>query len=450
MPTNTNEAAAVKKVFNVRDEKLDWFKSQMGKLAKRAAKTGCPAPSFVVGEMFEQPVVHFSEAHGREIIVGYRRLHPVTVEGQAPKYAGWTFAATLQHLAEGETLIRNITETEAPVEFRAAAAKCDHCRTARRRNDTFLVVNEQGVWKQIGRNCIADFLGHKSPELLAAMAEYVSAAMGLGEDGEGFGGGGAEYNPSIGSFLAITCGAIRWGGWVSRTKAREMGEGAMATADVAMKAACPGNSKEDKEFAADVMKHVNDIAAKTAEEALDWVLNLDDAETAKSEYLHNIRAVARAGSVTFKLAGYAASIIVAFEKAMDRKRERQALPESNYQGEVGKRMVRTVTVRATRFLESAYGSTCLMMMNDAEGNDYKWFASSAEYEVGATLTLNMTVKKHEEYKGRKQTLVSRCTEFVEKPKKNKKNEAVAAGTLTTTSRWAGASTASSGTRRSSR
>jgi len=45
---------------------------------------------------------------------------------------------------------------------------------------------------------------------------------------------------------------------------------------------------------------------------------------------------------------------------------------------------------------------------DLSGNHLTWFASGSDMEVGNTYKLLGTIKKHDEYNGVKQTILTRC------------------------------------------
>jgi hypothetical protein len=55
-----------------------------------------------------------------------------------------------------------------------------------------------------------------------------------------------------------------------------------------------------------------------------------------------------------------------------------------------------------------WGTTWLYKFTDEAGNVFTWFASSPVNDEDKVLTIKDTVKKHEEYKGIKQTVMTRC------------------------------------------
>lgn len=417
----------VSAVFEVRSERLSWFKDKMAKLAKRAAKMGLEAPTYSVGEMFSVQKMH--PLSGAKYFLHF---YPVTVSGQAPKYAGWTIIATLATLEGGEVIVRSITDTAIPTRFRdpANSKNCDHCKVARRRLETFVVVSDAGEYRQVGRQCIADFLGHKSPETLAAMAGFVAEARALAEAG---GSSNEEGSLAVDYYLGFVSAAMTAFGWLSRSKARQEGAGVEPTADIAFNHAefKPNFERELKRRGEERLEVTDrDVARATA--AMEWATELSDSEVEASDYLYNLRTIVRAGSVEPKTAGYAASVIIAYEKATDQLRKAAEKPVSNYVGTVGERRLFDVVVERVIESSSDFGVTFIYMMTDKDGNDIKWFAShllrdadSRVVEQGKSVTIKATVKRHQEYKGRKQTAVNRAEVFVERPKNTKKNQKIA-------------------------
>ena len=77
-------------------------------------------------------------------------------------------------------------------------------------------------------------------------------------------------------------------------------------------------------------------------------------------------------------------------------------------GTLGAKLTVRVTVSKVSDFANAYGAVRAHTMIDAEGHVFTWFATSARYEVGQTLTLQGTVKKHDTYKGQSQTVLTRC------------------------------------------
>lgn len=77
---------------------------------------------------------------------------------------------------------------------------------------------------------------------------------------------------------------------------------------------------------------------------------------------------------------------------------------SEYQGKIGERL-RGLELEVIRFWDC--GGYYIHTMEDANGNIFTWMTSSRTLEQGSWVHMDATVKKHEEYKGVKQTHLSR-------------------------------------------
>lgn len=83
---------------------------------------------------------------------------------------------------------------------------------------------------------------------------------------------------------------------------------------------------------------------------------------------------------------------------------------SEWVGEVGERIEKVF--HFDKLVWSGAGvagkTSYMWLMSDEDGNAYKW-STSCYYEEGDTVKLRATIKDHSEYKGTKQTVVTRCT-----------------------------------------
>ncbi len=151
--------------------------------------------------------------------------------------------------------------------------------------------------------------------------------------------------------------------------------------------------------------------------------------TEPSEFMENLRVIARLGYVREKHAGLAAAMVVAFDRELTRRAERAAALVSEYVGTEGERIVLDLTVKRTKIIEGAYGITTLVTFADAAGNDLVWFASgdvTDDYADDSAHHVKATIKRHGERNGRKQTTLSRVAPHVEKVKAPRRKKAAAA------------------------
>jgi RNA 3'-terminal phosphate cyclase len=111
--------------------------------------------------------------------------------------------------------------------------------------------------------------------------------------------------------------------------------------------------------------------------------------------------------VAEKLADEADDLLFELE-CLDRIAARKAI--SQFQGTIGEKITVTVTMKNFINIETRFGSKTIVIMEDEAKNVFKWFTSSSTFEaqIGDTVAIIGTVKEHEEYNGRKETVLIRC------------------------------------------
>jgi hypothetical protein len=403
------------RIFEIPAPNLSKFQEKWTKLVRRADKLGITPPTYTI--IKEEPRPHkvrrerWNEEKGQEETY-YEEVammyHLVTIEHPQVKVpGGWEFVATLEHTEEGN-ITHNISGKDLPSKYRDCDPWCDHCQTRRYRKDTFVVADEQDNYKQVGRNCLAEFLGVDGT-MYANMAEIYFTASELAsasEGGESWGSSGPFFD-YLEPYLSHVAEVISIEGWLSRSAAKQFDK--QATADIAYIHMHPSPFQRRSDRLYDRPSSKSEELAK---EAATWCEALEDSAVDGSEYLHNIRIIARRGLVGARQYGFAASIVSAYlrEKAELVRKELHAKQAgiSQYVGEIKKRQDFTVLVEKVLSFDGNYGTTHLHIMTDPNGNRLTWKSSSTVLDTGKLLTIKATVKGHEEYKGIRQTILTRC------------------------------------------
>lgn len=115
------------------------------------------------------------------------------------------------------------------------------------------------------------------------------------------------------------------------------------------------------------------------------------------------------------------------EKIVEKKaaEEQRAKENANieYFGEVGAKFEKELTFDKAFGFEGAYGFQYILLFKDEENHVFKWSTSKGtyhcwckdngrdgycDYEVGEKYLIKGTIKAHDEYKGVKQTVITRC------------------------------------------
>jgi hypothetical protein len=394
----------------VYDENIEKLEKEVARLNRRAAKLKVPAIQLRIGETEKVMAGTPEHEHLRA---------PVSLVGDPPKLQGYTFMATIDHLSSGLiTAYPGSTLDLTP--FRGSDATCDHCNVNRLRHETFIVQHEDATLKRVGRTCLGDFLGHHgNPSALIGHLNLWGKAFEALESSAAAGIGTATNTLELVRFVAFVAQEMNRYGWISKGKAWE--NHLTATADRAQNAYWSSDFQKDMPTADDDFR---------ALQAVTWARGLTDSEVEENDYLYNLRAVCLDDFIRPKRGGLAGSVIVAAERAIEKAARAASGPQSNlHVGTVGEKIELDLKLVDTRATEGYYGPTTWHKFEDAAGNSLAWFASNPEFiktddgskrtmNVGETLRLKGTVKKHRDFQGRNQTTLTRVTH--PKPKAAKK------------------------------
>ena len=212
---------------------------------------------------------------------------------------------------------------------------------------------------------------------------------------------------------------IRTHGWVSGKAAREAyEEGKDLTSTRNMVLAY---------WMGEVDLTITEQDKKLAESALLWAREqLPQLVVAKpdNDYLYNLATVARLDAISIRMVGIATSLIPAYQREMQKNvsfEDRAA--RSNFVGQVGVRVEFTADVTAVRSIQYRDGTTgTVIEFTDDEGNELVWFTSgTGGFAIGKAYRVKATVKRHQEYRGIKQTAINRA-QNMDAPKTGKKTK----------------------------
>ena len=267
-------------------------------------------------------------------------------------------------------------------------------------------------YKQVGRNCLADFIGF-DPHAAAAMAEILASAGDFAsaceEGGEGFNGTRTYY--TISEYLQHVAVMIRKGGWLSKGKAWEQGNVEMATANCAWENMRLANSRDlsDNQKAEKVEEQDVAVVAKTIDYLNSHFDMEDTAAAALSDYEHNLRVAFLSGAVQPKTAGILASAINYAAREQEKKSERVDFSNSQFVGEIGKRAI----FMGLKCVFPGFGGRPVVFV-DAAGNKVSAWNPGFNVEKGDTYNVKATPVKQDEYKGIKSTMLNRMVLATEK------------------------------------
>lgn len=331
-----------------------------------------------------------------------------TITGNRPKLGEWELLGVLEHATVGN-ILRALPGRELPEGYRHKDNWCEHCSKNRRRNDTYVVTNGTET-KQVGKSCLKDFTGHDKPEQVLnwfEVLDQIERDCGGDDDEWCDGSGRIKARFGIEGWLAAVAAEIRTNGWVSRTNAMT---DKPATADAALaNIEDLMDGKKTRGRRGTPIPVPNDDDKMTAKNALAWVRSQPES-WARTDYLWNLRVVSHEELLEQRQLGIAASLVPAYQREMGKEAEARAAAATSPSKHLGKEKERiefTGTVLSVFERGNDFGITYITKFQDEHGNRLVWFASRS-LEEGRSYKVKGTVTKHSEFKGVKETTVTRC------------------------------------------
>ena len=390
---------------------LQSITEKLEKLARKAVKLGLTPVSYSSQET-DPITLHIDMPNGQicwnapclpDNGMGHHRSYArviITLNGEAPVINGWKLVARLEHF--GSTNLVHIAPGNEDQDLSAYRDRqvCDHCNVNNNRKETYLICNGEET-KQIGRNCLADYL--RSPEYaqqLVAMGAYLkSIGNCLADDNQD------DDRPRYGAPEFLTTQVVE----LSAACTRQFGY--VKKSD---ETKYPTTMRLDDHFAPvnsvkiEVSQEDKDIAAR----AIDWISTQEET----SDYIRNLKILAKCKTVSSKHWGYLASLPVAYLRTL-------AVADkgtSEHIGTEGSKITLLVEITDIRAIEGEFGTTHLVKMKQGD-NILTWFASNlprceqivkgkivAPINAGDIVTVTGKIKRHTDYKGQKQTQLSHC------------------------------------------
>lgn len=384
----------VPRVWFLSGDELAATRARVSALVERAARKGFTGRVSVAASPATRT---WQEPGGLPVIVhGF----DVTITGEPPRYAGWRFLAAVDAV-DGGTVLRFPAGVAASVRNdEVVAGRCDHCHTRRARRSTVLVVHEDsGRVVQVGRSCLKDFLGH------ATLPVFLTDDEVTAEITRGVPGVPTAWDTR--SVIAYAWAAVEAFGW---TPTAGVEYGRTPTRDT-VRLALAGGAGSGPVLAA-LAPHLADGARN----APGIIAALLAGLTETSGFQANLTAVLRGKAVEARQVGLAVSAIPAHRRLLE---QQNALPGASgasvvveHVGRVGEKVTVSGVVRlALRVAGFTFRSpdNVLLVVDGGTAVAKMTTAAAWAYQVhpGEPVTITGTVKAHTDWKGTKQTVLTR-------------------------------------------
>lgn len=384
---------------------MERLQKKINRIRNKCNKYGCDFHYAEVGEEYRE----LTDDKGRKYIA---RFVLVEAEGVAV-VNGWKFIASVDHTEKGN-IINKACDIEVPERYYTSDPVCEHCNSKRYRRDTFIVMNEEtGEFKQVGKSCLKDFTGGMNAE---GVAYYTALFEELIEGETPCGGMGTSYY-EVKEYLLYVAETIKHFGYVRTTDSgRSTRERAF---DYYMIEHNGRFFEKEEERLKEEMRSVAfnataDGNSEAVEKALAWL----NSQPEDNNYMHNLKTACSLEYTEYRNLGIITSLFPTYNRDLEHQAEKaeqekqRALKQASEQnskhiGTIGERIEIDVhSFECVTSWETQYGVTKIYKIVDTNGNVYTWKTSN--YVSEDVSKVKATVKSHNEYRGIKQTEITRC------------------------------------------
>lgn len=379
----------------VPEDYVEVAREKLATFARRATKRGLPIPGlFLTGN---------TEKRSRATYV------EVVLTGDIPKHDGWRLIASVDNI-EGKPFFRSVPGETVPVSYRDANPSwCEHCKLSKFRVNTHIVGHDDGRYLQAGSTCIKDYLGWD----IAAMVAYYGDIGKIFPDGDDY--YSSYEKPSFTPSEVIRCAAnvvAVDGKYVKSSEEEDSTKSKVL--DILMPQVF------DDEYREFLRRYQ---ASTFGEQLFEYTQNaietMPEWRVLDNDWLYNIVTASRANSIGVRQIGVLCSSVILGLRDIEEKQRQLEGAKSDYFGRVGDKFIAECMVTGCTFFDGRFGTTALVSFVDDDGHVFKWFCTShpdawrkiinwRENLPGKSFVFSGTVKAHEEYKGQKQTIITRC------------------------------------------
>ena len=391
---------------------VEVVKDRLEGFNKRAAKKGLPVQTIVTGkkEMRKEHTSVYGAHHGEDACPSYEWTE-VSIVGDKPVIGPWELIAAIDNVG-GKPFFRPVPDMEVPESFRDTdPLRCDYCqKRIATRLETFIVHNTvTGDYKQVGRQCIRDFLGWD----VAALTNYWSMFKSLMDEPDG--GWGSYVKPEFRPLDIIDLAAriVAVDGRYFKSVENER-----STKSKVMEFLFPPRDGESLRWFKEEFVPKYNSQPELSKRILDLTVTaLDGLNNPNNDWLYNIQTCWQAEWIGIRQIGVLASAVILGLRQIEDELKPKTVA-SEFVGKVGEKVTGRLTIDDVRTFNGDFGYnsfSVLLTTHDEAGNKVKWFTSTpykyADYSdlvelIGQTMTFTGKVKKHEEYKGVKSTVLN--------------------------------------------
>lgn len=395
-------------VYKIPECNIEAFRKKVKTLEKKCKVYGNTFSYHEISEIYENRTVD-----GRLIPI---KFIEVDVAGIA-KINGWKLIAKVEDVpGESKNFVNVYDEdTEVPEKYWIDKLHCDHCHTKHNRKKAFIIYNEDTKeFKEVGRRCLIDYTHGLSGEAAAYTAEFLDSLKDESSHFYQISSPKTYYN--VDECLRIAYECVNKFGWHNKSEQRSTYE------DTINIYRLRHGMIKDKDEIDRIENHImlvdsNDTDEKYDDKIKDLKIKLKNYDGKYGLEPNDVKSIVINDYVDRSKLGMLVYLPVIYSRLV-RDREKfdkykQWDEVSDYVGEEGDKIeFDTQFCELVSSYEGKYGYTYVYKFVDTSGNMFTWFASKpitmSIEDLKDVRHVRGTVKGHSNYKGTKQTILTRC------------------------------------------
>lgn len=377
--------------------------------AKKVEKKGASVRIERKGTVVNDAIVYLQDKYTHTVSQKSVKVECAVVEVEgAYKINGWEFVGTIEHTENGNIirLANSKFEGKVPERYKTNAPICEHCHSVRARKDTYLIYNESNdEFKQVGKSCLNDYTQGLDAQTCASILSVLEFASSNSRDYEL---DSDELFNRDSSYSGFDCDYVR-----EHAVALVLKKGFKSGVTKELFTSfIIGNQSSDtwrKEFGQIV---VDDNTKSIANEITEFAKSIKDSDG----YMYNAKLAWLKSYSEYRDFALICSFVNTYLKIKAKDAIEQSKRDaSEYVGNIGDKLtidvksIRVICSYETQYSYYNYAVTVKYEIIDTEGRTFIWSTSSGAF-LGPEDAKKIVgfVKGFNEYKGIKQTVLTRC------------------------------------------
>lgn len=368
----------MEKLFYISDKQIEVFEKGIKKIEKMNKKLG----GYIKYQIKGTEVIEVKR-DGKKIKV---RMNKVIVEYDVPRIDGYEIVAVLERIGKNKNFVNLIQDTPIPKKYETSEPYCEHCHTKRNRKHLMVLKDSKGNHIQIGKTCLKDFtVSMWTPENVmsyyANLDEVLDTELYLN-------------NPYVEQLHEIE-------GIMEKALQQIKDDG---------KYVKTGWETDYEQTTAYKVKNglVKKVTQETKNEVQEIIEKVLSVEHETGSFLGNCSTIIEEGLVGDSKINMLIGL-TAFYFNHKNKPKQETKVESKWLGEISDKIVFVPQDIRKYTFDTMYGEMNIYNMKDEDGNTLVWkTGKDMDDDELKGKNVRGTVKKHDTFRGHKQTVVYRC------------------------------------------